>query len=605
VTAGHYVPDLRDIFFQLFEVLDLPAHTLGHGKFAGFDADTAKDSLTGLAEFVIANFAPCFVDGDQKGVTLDREGNVTIPPSFKTAIEAYYRDGWNKLELPEHLGGFGAPPSVCWAAFELYGGANPAITFYLLGNFHSKVIDRLGNDDQKRRYLTNIVERHWGGTMVLTEPDAGSDVGAGTTSARHVDGDEYLLEGVKRFITNGDFDAAENIVHMVLARPVGGKPGTKGLSMFIVPKYWVEADGSLGARNGIVCTKVEHKMGIKASATCELTLGASQPCRGLLVGGVHDGIAQMFQIIEYARMGVGTKSMTTLSTAYRNALAYARLRKQGADLTRAADKAAPRVEIIRHPDVRRMLMLQKCVVEGLRALILYTAHVQDQIELGGGAGTDSDAVRALDARNDLLLPLVKGYSSEKVYELLAVSLQVFGGSGYCTDYPIEQYIRDQKIDSLYEGTTHIQALDLVFRKVIRDRGAALTALMTDLAKDTAALPAELAGERAALERAAADVTAIFTGLMPKAMQSPYHVGLHGNRVLFALAELVIGWRLVVGARVALARRAAATEADRAFYEGKLAAAHFYCKEVLPSVSLTRGVIEQGDLSLMELSDDAW
>ena len=603
MSASHYVPDLRDIFFQLFEVLDLPAHTLGHGRFAGFDADAAREALTGLAEFVQAHFAPAFVDGDVRGVSLGKDGEVTIPASFTAAIDAYYRDGWNKLELPEHLGGFGAPPTVCWAAFELLGGANAAITFYLLGNFHAKVIDRLGTDDQKRRYLANITERHWGGTMVLTEPDAGSDVGAGTTVARHVAGDEYLLEGVKRFITNGDFDQPANIVHMVLARPEGGKPGTKGLSMFIVPKYWVEDDGSLGARNGVVVSKVEHKMGIKASATCELTLGAAAPCRGLLVGGVHDGIAQMFQIIEYARMGVGTKSMTTLSTAYRNALAYTRIRKQGADLTRAADKAAPRVEIIRHPDVRRMLMLQKCVAEGLRALILYTAHVQDQVAMA--EGTHDDTARALDARNDLLLPLVKGYSSEKVYELLAVSLQCFGGSGYCTDYPVEQYIRDQKIDSLYEGTTHIQALDLVFRKVARDRGATLTALMTDLGRDVAGLPAELALEQAALGKAAADVTAIFTTILPRAMQSPYHVGLHGNRVLFALAELVIGWRLAVGARVALARRAGASDADRAFYDGKLAAVRFYCKEVLPSVGLARSIIEAGDLGLMDLSDDAW
>jgi hypothetical protein len=317
--------------------------------------------------------------------------------------------------------------------------------------------------------------------MVLTEPDAGSDVGAGTTSARHVEGDEYLLEGVKRFITNGDFDQPANIVHLVLARPEGAPPGTKGLGMFLVPKFWVEADGSLGARNGAFVTNVEHKMGIKGSATCELTLGATgTPCRGLLVGGVRDGIAQMFHVIEYARMGVATKSMAALSTGYGNALAYTRLRKQGADLARAADKTAPRVEIIRHPDVRRMLMLQKAFAEGLRALILYTAHVQDQVVIAGGYG--SDAAKALDARNDLLLPLCKGYASEKVFELLGVSLQCFGGSGYCSDYPIEQYIRDQKIDTLYEGTTHIQALDLFFRKVGRDRGATLAGLMGDVGR---------------------------------------------------------------------------------------------------------------------------
>ncbi|MEZ4404594.1 MAG: acyl-CoA dehydrogenase [Kofleriaceae bacterium] len=602
-APSHYQPDLRDIFFNLFEVLGIDRGVLGHGPFASFDADTARASLEGVEEFVQAHFAPSFAEGDTVGLRFDGAGNVTLPASFTAALEAYYQGGWNKLELPESLGGYGAPPTVAWAAFEMFSGANPALTFYLLGNFHAKVVDELGTEDQKRRYLANILERHWGGTMVLTEPDAGSDVGAGTTKATHVAGDEYLLEGVKRFITNGDFDQPDNIVHLVLARPEGAPPGTKGLGMFLVPKYWVEADGSLGARNGAVVTNVEHKMGIKASATCELTLGATTPCRGLLVGGVRDGIAQMFHVIEYARMGVATKSMAALSTAYRNALAYTRERKQGADLARAADKTAPRVEIIRHPDVRRMLMLQKAFAEGLRALILYTASIQDQVMLSGGYG--KAGAKALDARNDLLLPLCKGYASEKVYELLAVSLQCFGGSGYCSDYPIEQYIRDQKIDTLYEGTTHIQALDLFFRKVGRDRGAALQALMGDIGKDLAGLPAELAGEAAAAQAAAADVGAIFMTMLGKLGQSPYHVGLHGNRILFALAELVIGWRLLVNAKVALAAVGTASDRDRPFYQGKVAAARFYAAEVLPGLATSRKIIEQGTLALMELPDDAW
>ena len=602
-AASHYLPNLRDVFFNLFEVLGIDRGVLGAGPFASFDADTAQASLEGLAEFCTTTWSRSFVEGDQQGVAFDGAGAVTLPKGFTAALEAYYRDGWNKLELPEHLGGYGAPPSVAWAAFELLSGANPALTFYLLGNFHAKVVDELGTDDQKRRYLQNILDKHWGGTMVLTEPDAGSDVGAGTTKATHVAGDEYLLEGVKRFITNGDFDQPDNIVHLVLARPEGAPPGTKGLGMFLVPKFWVEADGSLGARNGAVVTNVEHKMGIKGSATCELTLGATTPCRGLLVGGVRDGIAQMFHVIEYARMGVATKSMAALSTAYGNALAYTRLRKQGADLARAADKAAPRVEIIRHPDVRRMLMLQKAFAEGLRALILYTAHVQDQVVIAGGYG--SEAAKPHDARNDLLLPLCKGYASEKVYELLAVSLQCFGGSGYCSDYPIEQYIRDQKIDTLYEGTTHIQALDLFFRKVGRDRGATLQAVMGDIAKDLGALPPELATEGAALKRAVDDVGAIFMGMMGKLGQSPYHVGLHGNRILFALAEVIIGWRLLVNAKVALAAQAGAAERDRPFYAGKVAAARFFAREVLPAITASRKIIEGGDLGLMELSDDAW
>jgi alkylation response protein AidB-like acyl-CoA dehydrogenase len=482
-------------------------------------------------------------------------------------------------------------------------GANPAVCFYALGNQMSTVIDTLGTPAQKARFLKGLTEKHWGATMVLTEPGAGSDVGAGTTKARHVSGDVWELEGVKRFITNGDFDYPENIVHMVLARPEGAGPGTKGLSLFIVPKFWVNEDGSLGERNGAVVTKVEHKMGLKGSATCELTLGDGAPCRGLLLGEVHDGIAQMFHVIEYARMGVGTKSMATLSTAFLNALDYARVRKQGPDLAKQTDKTAPRVEIIHHPDVRRMLMLQKAFAEGLRAMVLWTAHVQDQVALRGGHGNVE--ARTLDALNDFMLPLIKGYGSEKVYELLAVSLQCFGGSGYCQDYPIEQYIRDQKIDSLYEGTTHIQALDLFFRKIGRDRGATLQALVGQIAATIDGLPAELSVEKAALQAAIADVQGIMGAMMAKLGQSIYHVGLQGNRILFALAELVIGWRLVVGAQVAQQKLAGATGDDAAFYKGKLAAARFYAKNVLPGIGLTRKLIEQGDLDLMELPDDSW
>jgi alkylation response protein AidB-like acyl-CoA dehydrogenase len=602
-TVDHYKPNLRDTLFQLFEVLTIQAGTLGQPPFAAMDEDAVRAALDGLLEMAQATWAPSFAAGDRAGAAFDGHGNVTLPAGFHKALDAYHAGGWSKLELPEHLGGYGAPPSVQWAAFELLAGANPAIVYYLLGTQMAKVIDALGTPAQRQRFVASMLDHHWGATMVLTEPGAGSDVGAGTTRARHVAGDEYQLEGVKRFITNGDFDHPANIVHLVLARPEGAGPGTKGLSLFIVPKFWVEPDGRLGARNGVRVTKVEHKMGIKGSATCELTLGDGAPCRGLLVGDVHDGIAQMFHVIEYARMAVGIKSMATLSTAYGNALAYARERVQGADLARQADKAAPRVAILRHPDVRRMLMLQKAFAEGLRALILWTATIQDRVEAGGGHG-HADARRA-DALNDLLLPLIKGYSSEKVYELLALSLQCFGGSGYCEDYPIEQYIRDQKIDSLYEGTTHIQALDLFFRKVGRDRGATLEVLLREIAATVAALPGELAVEGAALAAALADVQAIFAAMMAKLGESIYHVGLQGNRILFALAELVIGWRLVVSAQVALARLPAATGDDPGFYRGKLAAARFYARTVLPGIGLARRLIEAGDLALMELADDAW
>jgi alkylation response protein AidB-like acyl-CoA dehydrogenase len=634
-TVDHYKPNLRDIFFQLFEVLEIQSGVLGKPPFDAMDEATARASLEGFTEVMLSSWAPAFAAGDREGATFDGRGNVKLPASYHKALDAYYQGGWNKLELPEHMGGYGAPPTVQWSAFELMSGANPSVCFYVLGNFMSKIIDAHGTPSQKQRYVKNMLDQHWGATMVLTEPGAGSDVGAGTTKAKHVGGDEYLLEGVKRFITNGDFDHPKNIVHMILARPEGAGPGTKGLSLFIVPKFWVEADGSLGARNGAVVTKVEHKMGIKGSATCELTLGDGVPCRGLLLGEVHQGIAQMFHVIEYARMGVGTKSMATLSTAYLNALEYTRVRKQGSDLAKAADKAAPRVEIIRHPDVRRMLMLQKSMAEGLRAVVLWTAHVQDRIALAGARGT-ADAVAppsgeaarmmtlergappsgeaarmmtlergALEALNDLLLPLIKGYGSEKVYDLLAVSLQCFGGSGYCQDYPIEQYIRDQKIDSLYEGTTQIQALDLFFRKIGRDKAATLTALLGQIKATTDALPADLGVEKAALSTALADVQGIMGAMMGKLGQSVYHVGFQGNRILFALAEIVIGWRLAVSAQVALAKIGGASGDDKAFYRGKLAAARFFARNVLPGIGLTRKLIENGDLDLMELPDDSW
>ncbi len=603
-TTAHFKSNLRDIFFNLFEVLDTGTTTLGKGPFGSMDADAAQEALRGLDTFASEELASSFAESDRVPLQFDGEGNVTLPAGLTKSLQAYYRDDWHLLDLPEHLGGYGAPPSVNWAAFELVAGSNPCIGFYLLGNFLAKTIDELGTDAQKARYVSAMLENNWGGTMVLTESDAGSDVGVGRTKAVHVKDDEYHLEGAKIFITNGDFDQPENIVHLALARPEGAGPGTKGLSLFIVPKYWVEEDGSLGERNGAVVTNVEKKMGLKGSATCELTFGADKPCRGLLVGNRHDGIRQMFHVIEYARMAVGTKSMATLSTAYLNALAYTKERVQGADLLEQANKTAPRVEIIRHPDVRRMLMTQKAFAEGMRAVVLYTAWIQDQIAIAQHDGVES---KDLERRNDLLLPLVKGYNSDKTWELLSLSLQCFGGSGYLQDYPIEQYIRDQKIDTLYEGTTHIQALDLVFRKVARDNGATLQALMGDIQATIDGLAADgpLATERAALDRALKDVQGLFMAMMGKMPESLYHVGLQGNRILSSLAELVIGWRLVTQAAVAVDKVGDATGDDESFYRGKLAATRFYCTTVLPGLTLARKLVENSTLDVMNVADEAF
>jgi len=604
-NALHYKSNLRDTFFNLFEVLDIGKTTLGRGDFANTDEDTARTTLEAYDEFCKKELAPSFATADKEGLRLDSEGNVHLPEGLKKAIKAVYDQEWHLLALPERLGGTAAPAVLTWAAFEFMVGANAPVAFYMFGPIIARIIDALGTDEQKRMYVQPMLERRWGGSMVLTEPDAGSDVGAGRTKARHVGGNVYEIEGVKRFITNGDFDGTENIVHLVLARPEGAGPGTKGLSMFIVPKFWVNEDGSLGERNGAYCTNIEHKMGLKASATCEMTFGEKKPARGLLVGEVHDGIRQMFDVIEHARMAVGAKSMATMSTAYLNALEFAKLRVQGPDLLRATDKTAPRVRIIQHPDVRRSLMLQKATAEGMRALVLYTASIQDQIALAGGNA--ATAAADLYKLNDLLLPLVKGYCSERVYELLAHSLQIFGGSGYVTDYPIEQYIRDQKIDTLYEGTTHIQALDLFFRKVARDGGQTLRGLMESMQGTLGAIDPNgpLAVEHAALSRGLADVQGIYGAMLGKVGESLYHAGLQGNRVLFATAELVIGWLLVRQAPIALAALAGASDADRGFYEGKLAAVRFYARNVLPGLTLTRKLVEGSTLELMELNEAAF
>jgi hypothetical protein len=602
-SSNHYQPNLRDTFFNLFEFLDIGRTSLGKGPFGDIDETAARQTLETFAQVVLNEMAPSFAESDHTPPVLEN-GEVKLPPGLKRAIAAYFEAGMNQLELPPHMGGMGAPPSLAWAAFELMAGANPPVAFYTLGTLVSRVIDRLGTEAQKRRFLPVINERRWIGTMVLTEPDAGSDVGAARTKARHVGDGIWEIEGVKRFITSAEHDASENIIHMVLARPEGAGPGTKGLSLFIVPKFWVEEDGTLGERNGVVCTNLEKKMGLKGSVTCELTFGDGKPARGLLLGEVHEGIRQMFHIIEQARMAVGMKSMATLSTAYLNALAFTKERKQGSDLLAARDKSAPRVAIIRHPDVRRMLMAQKAHAEGMRALALFTASIQDQVEIKGGHR--ALAAAELDALNDLLLPMVKGYCSEKAFELLAVSLQCFGGSGYLSDYPAEQYLRDQKIDTLYEGTTHIQALDLLLRKVARDGGATLQGLLGQI-RQTAESDLggkELEGERAALGKALADAETMLGALMGKLGESLYHVGLQGNRVLMALSELIIGWLLVRHAVVAL-ERTKVNPADKAFYAGKLASARWFCREVLPGIGHAARMVEQSALDLMEVPDEAF
>jgi alkylation response protein AidB-like acyl-CoA dehydrogenase len=626
--VSHYKSNLRDIEFNLYEVLGAGEY-FGTGAYGAVDEDQARMLLSELDRFTRESiWADSFEPADRTPLELSPEGDITIPEELDQALRAFYEGGWHLLPLPTHLGGFGAPPTIRWAASELLSGGHATAMLWPIGALMATIVDRIGTEGQKQRFARPMIDDCWGGTMVLTEPDAGSDVGAGTTKATFVEeageddlGAVYHLEGVKRFITSADAQTHPNTVHLVLARPEGAGPGTKGLSLFIVPKLHVGADGSLGERNGVRVSNIEKKMGIKGSATCELTLGQDgTPCVGYLVGDVHDGIRQMFLVIEYARMMVGTKAMATLSTGYLNALEYAKIRQQGADMTQMADKTAPKVEIIKHPDVRRMLMEQKAHAEGMRALVMFTGWVQDQAGLVGpdvdtDAGEDADH-DAWIAREDLLLPLVKGYCSEKAYELLALSLQTFGGSGFTQDYPIEQYIRDAKIDTLYEGTTAIQALDLLFRKIIRDQGATLT-WVADQVRELVKAGGDadpFAAERERLGKALDDTQGHLGVLIQHAMASMdeakrteiYKTGLQSTEFLHSLAETLIGWLLLRQAEVAQAALdGGASGADADFYTGKVASARWFAQYSLPKAAFRRQRAEAEDGWIMELPEAAF
>ena len=611
---GHYKSNLRDLEFNLFEVLrrqDL----LGHEPYPDVDEETARGILDEVNRLATGPIAESFADADRHPPVFDpATASVAMPESFKKSFAAFMDAEWFRLDLPAELGGIAAPRTLAWSVAELILGANPAVWMYSGGPNFAQVLWAIGTPEQQQ-FARHAIERKWGSTMVLTEPEAGSDVGAGRTKAIEQPDGTWHIEGVKRFITSAEHDMAENIFHLVLARPEGAGPGTKGLSMFLVPKYLVGPGGELGERNGVRVTGVEHNMGIKVSNTCEVTFGEKTPARGYLLGEVHDGIAQMFQVIENARMMVGTKAIATLSTGYLNALEYARQRVQGADMTQMTDKTAPRVTIIHHPDVRRMLMMQKAYAEGMRALVLYTASWQDAVQIakaqGGTApGTAGDlAVRV----NDLLLPVVKGVGSERAYELLTLSLQTYGGSGFIQDFPVEQYIRDAKIDSLYEGTTAIQGMDLFFRKTLRDQGVALGAVLGEI-KEFAAGEAgngRLKTERTALSAAVADVEAIVASMSGYALASleqpaeVYKAGLNSTRLLMALGDLLIGWLLARQAEVALNALDQGAGRDQAFYQGKVATARFFAETVLPRLTVERQIAETTTLDLMELPEEAF
>ena len=629
---SHYKTNLRDIEFNLFEVLGRD-EVLGTGPFAEVDGETARSILAEVDRLAREDLAASYEDSDLNPPVFDPETHsAPLPESFKKSYRAWMDAEYWRLQIKEPIGGTPAPSSLNWAIAEMVLGSNAPVWMYGCGPAFAGVIERASHGNERDlKIAKHIVDREWGTTMVLTEPDAGSDVGAGRSKATANGDGTWNIEGVKRFITSGESDLQDNIIHLVLARPVGvegvGGPGTKGLSLFIVPKFHfdVESGELTGERNGVYVTNVEHKMGIKVSNTCELTfgdpaIGGGEPARGYLLGEVHNGIAQMFQVIENARMMVGTKAIATLSTGYLNALDYAKTRVQGADLTESGDKTAPRVTITHHPDVRRSLMVQKSFAEAMRALVLYTASWQDRVQVFEHEDKlDTDEAKLAAAVNDLLLPIVKGYGSERSWVLLGTeSLQTFGGSGFLQEYPLEQYVRDAKIDTLYEGTTAIQGQDFFFRKIVKDQGAALGHLAAQIQAfiDSEAGNGRLKVERELLATALADANTLVGHMINDLMSADpsseagdlrniYKVGLNTTRLLMVLGDVVCGWLLLRQAEIALEKLGGDPGKDTSFYEGKVAAAQFFAQTNLPRISAEVAIAQATDLSVMDLSEDAF
>ncbi len=622
---SHYKSNIRDIEFNLFEVLGRD-EVLGSGPFESIDAETARSILTEVDRLSREDLAASYEDSDRNPPVFDPETHTApLPESFKKSYQAWHDAEYWRLQLPEELGGTPAPSSLIWALGELVLGANAPIWMYGAGPAFAGIVhqqrQRPRQADRPASSSTRAGTPRWCSPSPTPAP---TWVPAAPRRPLNDDG-SWNITGVKRFITSAESDLCDNIIHLVLARPQGvegiGGPGTKGLSLFIVPKehFDFETGELTGERNGAYVTNVEHKMGIKVSNTCELTFGDSgvgggEPAKGWLLGEVHDGIAQMFQVIENARMMVGSKAIATLSTGYLNALEYAKTRVQGSDLSQAADKTAPRVTITHHPDVRRSLMVQKSFSEAMRSLVLYTASWQDRVQLAEHNGeTDELAMRV----NDLLLPIVKGYGSERSWVLLGTeSLQTFGGSGFLTEYPVEQYVRDAKIDTLYEGTTAIQGQDFFFRKIVKDQAKALGFLAGEIEGfvKSEAGNGRLKVERELLAKALEDSQAL-VGLMINTLMSAdesaeggdirniYKVGLNTSRLLMVLGDVVCAWLLLKGAEVALEKLSGEVSAkDKAFYEGKVAAAQFFAHHNLPKLTAELAIAEATDLSLMDLDE---
>jgi alkylation response protein AidB-like acyl-CoA dehydrogenase len=605
---NRYKADLREMEFVLLEQFNF-SDIAGKGPFEGWDEETAKSILQQTYRFAREVLGPLNSSADREGCKVV-DGSVITPNGFKDAWKQLFEAGLKQIAVSKEHGGQGAPNALCALIEEITSGANTAFNMYpSLAWGAAEVISQCGTEHQKRLYAERMFNGHWGGTMCLSEPHAGSDVGSAVTKAIKLPDGRFKISGTKIYISGGDHDLADNIVHLVLARIEGAPAGTRGLSLFIVPKRRANADGSIGEHNDVQVASIEHKMGINGSATCVLNFGENGECFGELVGSVeHQGMSQMFLMMNGARIAVGIQGLAVASSAYLNALEYAKDRKQGANFKFWKDPASPRVPIIEHPDVRRMLLELKSHTEGIRALVVKLAAHRDFMLIY--QGKDDEKAVYHQSQVDLLTPIVKSYASDESFRLCAIALQVYGGAGFLKDWPVEQYLRDSKIFSIYEGTNHIQAMDLVGRKLGQNGGANFQTFMSDIATFVERNKGHpvFAKEVAALGSASESVVATALGFMGWSQSDKATlVPLSANRFLEMMAKTTVGFVLLdAGVKADEALSALGPgHADRAFYEGKRYSALFYGRNVLPQVKQLAELVTFEDSSPMDISDAAF
>jgi alkylation response protein AidB-like acyl-CoA dehydrogenase len=598
------VADRRDIDFVMYEQFNAE-ETLAHERYSDINKKTVDLLLTEARRFAIKEILPTYAEGDRAGAKFEN-GTVRAPACYKKPFKLFREGEWSALSEDPEVGGQGLPHLVNTAANEYLMGTNFAFSSYtLLGHGTGKMIELFGTDELKAKFLKKLYTAEWGGTMLLTEPDAGSDVGALTTSAKKNEDGTYSISGNKIFITAGEHDLTENIIHPVLARIEGAPAGTAGISLFIVPKIWVNDDGSPGDFNDVVCTGIEEKMGLHGSATCSLTLGGRGNCQGYLLGDENKGMRVMFHMMNEARLGVGIQALVHASAAYLYALDYARQRRQGRALEKMLEKDAPQVPIIEHPDVRRMLLWMKSYVEGMRSFAYYVTHCIEQEKI-----CDDEEKRGFYKNMvDLLTPILKTYNANVGFEVCVRAMQVYGGYGYTREYPVEQLARDCKIASIYEGTDGIQAMDLLGRKIGMHKGAVFMAFITEVQKELTRAEkdprlAPLAEEMSPVLQRLGEVA---MHLGQTAMSADFKVAFaHSVPFLNVMGDVVMAWMLLWRACTAAEKLdSGAKKKDLAFYEGQIKSAEFFIQSELPVTLGKMAAVTRSSKAAVEIDPAAF